>query len=123
MKKLAASFIFLLTVTVSAYAQSTTQSTNPKQGRTSGTATSDSSKTGGKNEGTDTQGTTSGANHEIGNSKATQPGRAGQVNGSNATGGTGKEGNEAKGKANVSKMNKGGAAAKTGDKSQPKKQD
>ena len=119
MKKIIASFIFVFAISSAVYAQSTTQSTNPKQ---QGTATADSSKTGGKNEGTDTQGTTQGANHEIGNDKATQPGKAGQVNGSNTSGGTGKEGNQAKGKSNVNKLNKGDAALKKGDKSAPKKE-
>lgn len=119
MKKLLASFIFVFAISSAVYAQSTTQSTNPKQ---QGTATADSSKAGGKNEGTDTQGTTQGANHEIGNDKATQPGKAGQVNGSNSTGGTGKEGNQAKGKPNAAKMNKGDASLKKDDKSAPKKE-
>lgn len=115
MKKLAASFIFVMTIAASAYAQSTTQSTSPKQ---AGTATEGNNRTGNKNEGTDTQGTTQGANHEVGNNKATTPGKAGQVNGSNTTSGTGKEGNQAKGKSNVSKMNKEGAPEKkTGEKS------
>jgi lipopolysaccharide export LptBFGC system permease protein LptF len=119
MKKVIASLIFTFAVSASVYAQSTTQSTNPKQ---QGTATADSSKTGGKNEGTDTQGTTQGANHEVGNSNATQPGKAGQVNGSNKTSGTGKEGNGANGKSNVSKMNKGDATLNKGNKSTPKKE-
>jgi len=118
MKKLIAGFIFTFAITSAAYAQTTTQSTNPKQ---QGTATADSSKAGGKNEGTDTQGTTQGANHEVGNDKATQPGKAGQVNGSNTSSGTGKEGNEAKGK-NATKMNKGDALLNKNDKSAPKKE-
>lgn len=120
MKKLLASFIFVFAVSSAVYAQTTTQSTNPKQ---QGTATADSSKAGGKNEGTDTQGTTQGANHEVGNAKATQPGKAGQVNGSNATGGTGKEGNQAKGKPNATKLNKGDALLNKDDQSSPKKKD
>ncbi|MCF0064459.1 hypothetical protein MUK70_25265 [Dyadobacter chenwenxiniae] len=120
MKKIIASFIFAFAISSAVYAQSTTQSTNPKQ---QGTATADSSKAGGKNEGTDTQGTTQGANHEIGNSKATQSGKAGQINGSNATSGTGKEGNEAKGRANATKLNKGDASLNKSDKATPKKKD
>lgn len=119
MKKLIAGFIFTFAISSATYAQSTTQSTNPKQ---QGTTTADSSKAGGKNEGTDTQGTTQGANHEVGNDKATQPGKAGQVNGSNTTSGTGKEGNEAKGRPNATKINKGDASLKKNDKSAPKRE-
>ena len=92
MKKIASIMIFILTVSGAAFAQSTTNSTNPKQAGTTNEGSNNQA-----NNGTDTQGTTQGANHENNNNTATQAGRAGQVNGSNASSGTGKKGNETHG--------------------------
>jgi len=111
MKKIASIMIFVLTLSGAAFAQSTTSSTNPKQGKTNNEGSNNQA-----NNGTDTQGSTQGANHENNNKTATQPGRAGQVNGSNTSAGTGKKGNEAHGNEAGSK----GAAAKINTSTTPK---